>query len=680
MAFVAFKNMRSLTLFLAFVSLVAVAAEPSQIARSIDGGDTFEVTNQQVEQVNVVARRSGTSFDRQSATNTLNVNQGELRKAACCTLGESFETNASVDVSYSDAATGARTIQLLGLHGRYVQMLTENVPNLRGVAASYGLSHVPGTWMDGIQISKGVGLVVGGYEAFTGQINVDYKKPTSTERASGNVFASTSGRIEANAVTNIDVGQRLKTAVLLSAAKDLRTMDCNDDGFCDEPRVNFISAMNRWHYSSPNYTWMLVGKYTGERRVGGSVDYDSKKSQNDVYGIDVETNRLEMWMKNGIIFGRPRTSLGIITSYIWHRQSSIYGHRTYDGAQHSYFFNAIFQTGTDGHELTAGLSSQGDFYRENVTIDADFVTHFDDVAAGIYAQYTLTIPQLFTLVAGLRADVSNQFSAFLTPRLHARFTPTSSTTLRFVAGQGRRTAALFAENNSLLASSRQWHFDDVFCQEKGWNFGLSAVQYVTISNRLLTLSAEYYRTQFGSQMLANMDRSARLLVFDVVGGSYSNIFQIDAKYQIIKGLELTAAYRLNDAQQILDGQKRSRPLAGKYKALVTASYATPLGKWQFDFNTQLSGPARLPTTSDNPAPYQLRTNSVSYLIYNAQITKNFRHWSLYAGAENLGNYTQPSPIIAPDDPFGQHFDATLVWGPLASRRFYVGLRLQIDKQ
>ena len=141
-------------------------------------------------EVTVGARRAGSSLDRLSALTTINVTSAELTRAACCNLGESFETNASVDVGYQDAITGARAIRMLGLGGQYVQMMTENVPNLRGLASTFGLSYVPGPWMDGISVSKGVGTVVNGYEAITGQIDVEYKKPIGEGTASGNVFDS----------------------------------------------------------------------------------------------------------------------------------------------------------------------------------------------------------------------------------------------------------------------------------------------------------------------------------------------------------------------------------------------------------------------------------------------------------------------------------------------------------
>lgn len=662
-----------------------VGFEPDTIEVNSNSKITFVLQPQQIEQVDVTARRAGASLSRLSALTQINITGEELCKAACCNLGESFETNASVDVNYADATTGAKTIQLLGLNGRYVQMMTENVPNLRGLASPYGLSYIPGTSMDGIQVSKGVGTVVNGYEAFTGQINVEYKKPVGTEEiAAANAFASSSGRYEANANVNIKVAPHLSTGIIAGYSTDTHTMDEDNDGFRDEPKVRQLNLLNRWNYNSGHgYTWQAVVKAINEERWGGSTHFDGTTPSADQYGVYINTDRVETWMKNGFVFDKPNTSLGVVTSYIYHNQESFFGHRQYDGTQHSYNVNAIFQTGSDMHQLHTGISSQGDFYRDRInwgTSENDEHISFDDISYGAFAQYTLNIPEHITIIAGLRADHNNHFGNFVTPRLHIRYTPWEHTVLRLAAGRGYRTAALFAENNYLMASSRTWQYDTPYMQERAWNMGANLTQYVHLWDKEMTISAEYYRTQFSDQLLADYDHSIHTMRFvGSNGASYANTVQIEAKYQPIRGLDVTAAWRWNEAMQTIDGEKRQRPLVSKYKALVTLSYATPLKKWQFDTNLQFNGSGRIPSTDGNPAEYQRPTSFNPYQMYNGQITKYFRTWSIYAGVENIGNFTQKNPIIAGDDPYGQYFDGTMIWGPLMTRKFYVGLRWSLSK-
>lgn len=637
-----------------------------------------------MDEVAVRARRAGASLDRRSAMVTTNITSDELCKAACCNLGESFETNASVDVNYADAATGARTIQLLGLSGRYVQMLTENVPNLRGMASPYGLSYVPGPWMDGIQVSKGVGTVVNGYEAFTGQINIEYKKPVSDEIVAVNLFASSAGRAEANANVAMRVAPKLTTAFIVNYAEDLMSMDENDDNFRDEPQTRQLNLLNRWNYHTDGYTWQLVVKTLNEERMSGSVDFDSTKPSDTLYGVYINTDRVESWMKNGFIFS-DNANLGIATAYIYHHQSAFFGQKSYRGTQHSYNANAIFNyTWGDVGALHAGISSQGDMIDENVDFavaDGEHRFSIDDISAGVFAQYTLTLGDMLTAIAGLRADWSNQYDVFVTPRLHVRYQPVEHTILRLAVGKGYRTAALFAENNYLMSSARKWTFSNPYEQEAAWNMGLNVTQYIDLWGNELMLNAEYYHTQFSKQLVTDFDVSPRQLVaYQSTDKSFANTFQIEGKYSPVRGLDITAAWRWNEAKQTLNNTLMQRPLVSRYKGLLTLSYATPLKKWQFDMNMQLNGSGRIPTTVGNPVEYQRPTEFSSYQMFNGQVTKYFRTWSIYAGVENIGNFTQKNPIIAGEDPYGDYFDGSMVWGPLMSRKFYVGLRWSLEKE
>ncbi|MBQ3634452.1 MAG: TonB-dependent receptor [Bacteroidales bacterium] len=642
-----------------------------------------------MDEVTVSGRLVGSKINRLSALATIDMNSAELCKAACCNLGESFETNASVDVNYADAATGARTIQMLGLSGRYVQMLVENVPNLRGLAAPYGLSYVPGPWMDGIQVSKGVGTVVNGYEAFTGQINIEYKKPTTDELVSANVFAASNGRVEANANLALRLTPRLSTSFMVNASDDLMAMDENDDGFRDEPQVRQLNLLNRWHYRTADggYNFFLTVKSLSEERRGGHVDFSGSSPRSDLFGVNVRSQRVESWMKNAFIFSES-TNIGIATGYIYHDQKSFFGLRICDASQHSYNVNAIFNTHLDAdgwlHEFHAGLSSQGDFLDEQATLDAAlsqfFAPSLDDVSVGAFAQYTLKKSDVLTLIAGLRADHNSNYDFFLTPRLHLRFAPSERSVIRAAVGKGYRTAALLAENNFLLSSARRWEISDFYGQESAWNMGVNLTRYIDIAGNELTLNAEYYHTAFVRQMTTDMDVSPRLLVAGFSSDrSFADNVQVEAKYSPLRGLELSAAWRWNSAKQTLGGELRQRPLVSRYKGLFTASYATPLKTWQFDANVQFAGGGRVPTTEGNPLAYQRSTSFSPYQLYNAQVTKWFRNWSLYVGCENIANFMQSNPIIAADDPFGRYFDASLIWGPLMSRKFYFGVRFALTR-
>lgn len=664
------------------ISYVGYASDTVEIAA---GGGTydFSLRPMTIESVDVRARRIGSSIDRVSPQLTENVTADELSKAACCNLGESFQTNASVDVSYADAATGAKTIQLLGLQGRYVQMMNENVPTLRGMASPYGLSYVPGPWMNGIQISKGVGTVVNGYEAITGQINIDYKKPVATDEVvSLNVFGSSSGRTEANATANIKAGPRVRTNIMVNMANDVMDMDENGDGFRDEPRVRQLNLFNRWYLHTDLYTFDLAVKTLNERRLGGQKGFDGNTPRDDAYGVRLNTDRLEAWMKNGFVFS-DRFSIGFPLGYAYHHQGSFFGTRTYAGTQHSYSFNSIANWNPGGtHEFHAGLSTQGDLYDETVRFDRGDGNKMEqrDVSFGAYGQYTFRHEDKLSVIVGLRLDRHNNYGTFVTPRLHVRWAPAEQTTVRIAAGKGYRGASILAESNYLLTSSRTWRLDANYGQEEGWNMGGSVTHYATIGGKTLTLSAEFFHTEFERQMVTDMDESARTLhAYYSTRRGYANNLQVEARMTPIRGMDVTAAWRWNDNEVFLAGVMRRRPLTSRYKALVALSYQTPLKTWQFDANAQFNGGGRIPTTADNPEGLRRPNTFGSYQMYNAQVTKWFRRWSIYAGCENIGNFTQGNPIISADAPQSQYFDSSLIWGPLMTRRYYIGVRWHFDK-
>lgn len=661
-----------------------------------------------LEEVEVAARRTGASLNRMSATVTQDINTAELYKAACCTLGESFETNASVDVNYADAATGAKTIQMLGLSGRYVQMMIENVPNLRGLASAFGLSYVPGPWMDGIQVSKGVGTVVNGYEAITGQINIEYKKPTSADWGAVNIFGSSNGRAEANIEARTPVGNNASTAILVNMAKDMMVMDENKDTFRDEPTTRQLSLLNRWNYhNNRGYNLHLTFKTLNEERTSGHVDYNQKTPSREIYGVYIKTDRAETWMKNAFVFNE-QNNMGIATGYIYHYQKSYYGKKSYTATQHSYNINVIYNHTSDNemHEIHAGASSQGDYIDETLHMNQELdytlqtgpeyslgniytvqmkadrpSTSLTNVTAGIFGQYTLKLDTRLTMIVGGRLDYGeNHGGIFATPRLHIRYAPTENTTIRAAIGKGYRIAATMVENNNMLNNSRDWDIEQAYGEETAWNMGVNITRYIEIADRQMTLSAEYYRTTFGKQLIIDLDKDVqKVYAHFTTKRSFANNVQIEGRYEIARNLELTGAWRWNTAKQHTGGKLQQRPLVSRYKGLVTLSYMTPLKTWQFDVNAQFSGGGRVPSTAMNPEEYQRPDHFHPYQTYNGQITKWFRTWSIYAGCENIGNFRQKNPIIEAENPYGTYFDASLIWGPLMTRKYYVGLRWNLEK-
>ncbi len=659
------------------------------------GEEYIEITlleNSMIGEITVTGRASGTHIDRAATIATVNITAAELCKAACCNLSESFVTNASVDVNYADAATGAKQIQLLGLAGSYVQILTENIPSIYGLGAAYGLSYIPGPWMESIQVSKGTSSVRNGNESITGQINVEYKKPATSEIIFVNGFVSDAGKIETNANASLKLNDYWSTMLLAHGETQSGAADHNSDGFRDEPDVRQYSLLHRWDYLSTNLTFRAGVKFMKEERIGGQFEYDRNNANtwDNGYGINIGTERAEAFTKLGGVFGpSDNMSLGWIQSFTLHDMNSWIGYNQYNAKQKSYYTNLLYQYfPADKHTVDAGVSYRYDHYDE-MRPAYDELTEYIDIGAwhgtveslpGVFLQYTYTDSAKMTLLAGVRYDFYSNHGAQFTPRIHLRYELTPKMTLRASAGKGYRTVHVMAENLYFLAGSRTIEIEDDLDIEEAWNAGLNLTGYVPLGDRELRLTAEVYRTSFIKQIVTDLDTDIdRVLFYNLDGRSFSNVIQLEAQLQPVTGLDITAAWRWNDVRQTIGGRLREKPLSSRYKGLLTASYTTRMRKWQFDWTLQYNGPGRIPSTMANPEPYRRHDYFSAYPVMNAQITKYFRKWSIYVGGENITGSRQHDAIIAAENPFGDYFDATMIWGPVHGRKLFAGFRFALDR-
>ena len=675
-------------------SCVGYANDTTEIT---PGTNEVEITlydNASLSEAVVTGKYTGTFKSFNTIQNVDMITSDELCRAACCNLGEAFVTNPAVDVSYSDAATGAKQIRLLGLSGTYVQMLTENIPNFRVVASPYGLGYVPGPWMESISVSKGISSVKNGYEAITGQINVEYKKPQKSDADwwAINLFGSSDGKVEANTDATFKIGDKWSTTIIGHYEKELLMHDSNDDGFADYPKVEQINAMNRWAYMGDKYVFQAGIKLIDEKRESGQLA-NKVSGTNPLYNININTRRYEAFAKNAVIFDKEHnTNLALILSGSWHNQNAAYGYRQYDVEQTHAYASLMFENEfTHAHTLSTGLSFNYDGFKRWTQLQRLPGQSLQDskdgeIVPGLYAQYTYTLGDKFVAMAGIRADYSDIFGTFVTPRAHLKYTPNSFLNFRVSAGKGYRTAHVLDENNYLLSGSRRIDMPQDPLREEAINFGASAGLKLPIAERMLNVTLEYYYTNFMKQAVIDLDTDPHAAIISQLDGkSYSHVAQIEASYPFFDGFTLTAAYRLSDVRCTYNGKLREKPLNSRYKALLTASYKTPLELWQFDATLQYNGGGRMPdayvvdTDAEGNAIYSWDKEFKSFPQLSAQITRYFRFGSVYVGGENLTNFKQKHPIINAQDPWSDTFDPTMVWGPVHGWKVYAGVRFNIAR-
>ena len=688
--------------------------------------DTTEVTSHSeltivlvsdllLEEVDIVERKMAVLRSRISPLTTETLTGEALCMAACCNLSESFETSASVDVAYSDAATGAKQIRLLGLSGTYVQMLTENTPNIRGLAQAFGMEYIPGPWMEAIQVSKGTSSVLNGYEAIAGQINVEYLKPQTQDPVALNAMISTETHAEVNVTGGWDINDKVSTGVLFHAQNMSLELDHNHDGFLDMPKNTNVNLLNRWYIRDDDYTGQILVRGLYDHRIGGQTK-EAVTVAPTPYHIDLNTWRVDGFMKNGYVFDQETgMSIGIIASASYHNQQNSYGSRQWNAAQTNAYLNAIFQTSFDdsatdlwddhSHNLSAGLSVNYDGYQEELSLVSpiDNLNRWE-MTPGVFAEYTYTYKDKITLLVGIREDYSTRYGFFTTPRMNLRYAPFEWWTLRGSVGLGYRSPNAIADNAAYLSSNRIYHFDAVnLAQERSMNTGLSTVFYIPMGNKELQLSGEYYYTKFLDGVIADMDRDLHGVTLynmhDVADAQYfSHNWQVEANMEILRGWTMTAAFRYTDVKQTSfntttnEYQLRDKPLQNKFKGIISTSYQTPLKTWQFDLTAQFNGEGRMPdgfVIPEGSKQYRMHNGYIYHKWYPqllGQVTKFFRTWSIYLGAENMTNFTQDNPIVGSkigDTQFvntqSANYDASMIWAPIHGWKLYLGFRWALER-
>lgn len=653
-----------------------------------------------LEEVVVTQKRANTMKSQWQVANLHTMSSGELLKAACCNLSESFSTNPSIDVNFSDAVTGNKQIKMLGLTSPYILMAEENIPAMRGASQAYGLSFVPGTWIESIQITKGAGSVINGYESISGQINYEIEKPINARPFFLNLYTSEDSRYELNAHTKVKLSDKWATSLLAHGNVRQRKSDHNHDGFIDNPIGNQINLLNRWQYSNAEKGWVSFVNlnYMKDERQAGQIDYNplTDKGTTNAWGSEVNSERFTLSNKTGYVFpDTPYKSIGLQNSFQSHRQDSYFGLNSYDIHQKSWYGNLIYNSiiGNTQHKFATGLSGTYDDYNELLTTSAltgDFSRI--DRSVGAFFEYTYDNLSNFSFVAGIRADSHNNLGNFITPRFHLRYNPWKQATFRLSAGRGKRAANVIAENQQLLASSRQLHIIGGdggklygLTPEIAWNYGASFLQAFKIWGKNAELSVDFYRTHFDNQVVVDLDHSPQqALFYNLDGKSFANSLQAEVSITPAKGLDFKAAYKYYDVQTQFTKGQLEKTLTPKHRWFANVAYETAdthenkHSQWKFDVTFNWLGEQRLPSTATNPLPYRLSDYAPSFATLNAQITRVFsKTFEVYVGGENITNYKQANGILAADAPFGAYFDSTMQYAPAFGQMYYAGLRFKL---
>ena len=653
----------------------------------------------------VTGRQEANYLSKTTPVRTEVITAAGLCKMACCNLAESFENSASVSVGYSDAVSGAKQIKLLGLSGTYVQMLDENKPIMRGLSSPFGLTYIPGQWLESIQIAKGPSSVINGLEGLTGLINMEHRKPTAENPLFVNLFTNQELKLEANVASSLQLNEKWSTVIMAHASGDTKEHDGNDDGFKDEPKTLQLNFDNRWLYQAgPDGIQIRFGvKAFSDKRIGGQMGYKEGMNDHGVYeavskgiwGSEIHNSGIDGNFKLGIpLSNEGAESLAFVATYSYYDMNTSYGTKYYKGHQNMAFVNAMYQNQIhENHHYTFGIAGQFDDVNESY-MDLSFekgtnkvkevntntgspLDGLDDKMFGVYGEYTFTNDK-FTAVLGARGDYHSDGGWVFGPRANLKYSFTDNTIVRLTGGRGFRHANIIADNLGLMSSSRDIYIEEKINMEDAWTFGGNFTQYFKLGESENSfVSFDYFRSSFNDQLVVDWDKYANnnlVAVYNCHGRSFTDTYQFDLSVEPFKRFTAILTYRYTNAKIEMDGQGLvNRPLMSKYKGVLNLQYATNLNKWTFDVTAQLNGPAPLPL-------FMGGGESEVYPMFFAQVTKKFRGVDVYVGVENIGNYMQENPIISANDPYSDDFNASMVWGPLMGRKFYAGMRLTLWKK
>ncbi len=647
-----------------------------------------------LEEVTITSRKQATIKSYTKPTNTITVSSKELLKAACCNLSESFETNPSIDVNFADAVTGTKQIKMLGLTSPYLLITTENIPSVRGASQAYGLSFIPGTWVESIQITKGAGSVVNGFESIAGQINAELVKPTTDKKLFVNLFGASNNRLELNTHLNTAITKNWATGLYVHGSSNSKKHDVNNDGFLDMPKYKQINIMNRWQYTnaSKGLVSFFNFNYLNDQKLTGQLDFSPKtdKGTTNSWGSEIHTNRYDVSSKFGYVDPEiPYRSLGLQVAYSSHNQDSYFGLNTYTIQHKSLYTNLIYNSiiGDSRSKFKTGITFTNDTYNEQVTTN-----YFKrkETNLGAFFEYAFDNLENLNLTAGFRVDTNNLLGTFITPRFHIRYTPWEKSALRASFGRGKRSANIFTENQNVFATSRSIHILNTegkiygLNPEIAWNYGISYLQGFLLFNKKADVTVDFYRTNFTNQVVVDYENSTEVNFYNLNGKSFSNSLQIEVNYHPVNRLDLRLAYKYYDVQTQYNSRKLEKPLIPKHRFFANIAYETPIpegkkGNWKFDATYNWLDKQRFSSTEENPIAFQLPKYTPTVATLNAQITKVFSPtFELYFGGENITNFKQKKPILEANNPFGAYFDTTFVYGPIFGSTYYAGLRFTLE--
>lgn len=632
-----------------------------------------------LNQVNVESQRQSNSFSRIEALNIESLEKKEFKKAACCSLSESFQTSNAVDVSYTNASTGTKEIQFLGLRGLYSHFLIENREAFGGILSSTALDLIPGTWLDKVNIQKGASDVKSGAQSMTGGINVQLKKPFEDYPIFVNLFGDLHGRFESNIHLNKQWSEASSSGVYFNLGSFSNRRDHNGDSFIDEPGMQRINTMVRNIFFGDKFEGQVNAQIVYEDRSGGQLYRDN------AYDISQDTRHYNLSGNLGFVgFEKEFQSTGSIYNLSRSEIKSSFGGKSFIADENRASIQLLYNHpfGDGRHQVVLG--PQFDYHKAYEEYNTTLSQRYEEKIAGIFSEYTfrnnMHLDNKLTITAGLRADWIIDDQLMLIPRASIRYLFADDWTFRASAGRGYRHGRLLSDHIFYFASSKQWNISTNNFLEKSWNTGFNVVGKPYLNGKELQVNFDIYNTWFEQQTILDLDQDYNTInVYELNGKSKALQLITTISYPVMDWLNLKLGMKYTETKSQYVQAYRSVPMVPKYRGLISLDMESENKKWLWNISSNYVGRMRLP--DKNNVPHEFIHDHVGftnpYLLLQSQLTYTSRYWEFYAGCENLLNKTQHNAIIDAQNPFGPYFNAAEVYAPVSGIKPYIGLKWKI---
>ena len=597
-------------------------------------------------------------------------------------------------------------IHINGLEGPYTMVLIDGMPIVSSLSAVYGLSGIPNSLVERIEIVKGPASSLFGSEAIGGIINIITKNPSKAARLSFDAFSTS--YLE----HNLDLGIKAnikKTSILtgINYFNYQNKVDKNHDNFTDVTLQDRISVFQKWDFNRKNdRIFTVAGRFFYEDRWGGEMNWNPIfRGTDSIYGESIYTNRYEI-LSNYQLPTKEKLMLSF--SFNSHNQNSRYGTTVFNALQKIVFSQLTWDKKIKRHDFLAGAAFRYIYYDDNTpstqTGDTSIYTNAPSITnlPGIFIQDEISITEKQKLLLGFRTDLNSIHGLIYTPRIGYKININKKNILRFNSGTGFRVVNLFTEDHAALTGARTVEINSALKPERSYNANINYIKSIYTKNSsavIIDLTAFY--TYFNNRIMADYETDPNKIIYDNLNGhAVSTGISANLSFSLPKDIKLIAGATFMDVSSYESGMKQLQILSEKFTATWSASYLIKPLHLEINYTGNLYSPMRLPVLGelDPRSKY-----SPWWSIQNIQLVfTGFKKWEIYGGVKNLLNWTpnknNPFIIARAHDPFDKKvqfdtagnaiattenpnaltFDPTYVYGPNQGIRGFIGVRFKIN--